>query len=281
MSGTGIITFILIISNFIFSYRGFVNRSFFEGYKFRVDRILVNKDYKRMVTSGFLHLDWAHLIFNMLSLYFFSGQVESVLGSSGLLIVYFVSLTGGNLLSLFIHRHHGDYSAVGASGAVGGVIFSCIALFPGMNIGFFLIPVAIPAWIYGLAYILFTIYAIRSRNDNVGHDAHLGGILLGMITGLLLYPAAFAENYLTILLIIIPIIVFIFLIIKRPQALLVDNHYYKSHHDHYSIDHKYNEERAHRQKELDRILDKISRKGMSSLTASEKQALKEYSKKDM
>src|SRR5215510_14928409 len=116
MTPTGSLTFLIIILNVIFSYRGFTNSLFFESYMFQVDKILVNRDYKRLITSGFLHVSWTHLIFNMLSLYFFSGSVEALLGPIGFVAIYFGSLIGGNLLSLFIHRQHSDYSAVGASG---------------------------------------------------------------------------------------------------------------------------------------------------------------------
>src|SRR5215203_3603699 len=104
MTDTGIIGLILIIANIVFSYKGFTNESFFEGYKFQVDRILINKDYKRLFTSGFLHVSWTHLIFNMISLYAFSGLIESNLGGLKFLIIYFASLVGGDLLSLFVHR---------------------------------------------------------------------------------------------------------------------------------------------------------------------------------
>src|SRR5664279_1898625 len=177
MTNTGIITLILIIVNIAFSYKGFTNETFFEGYKFEVDRILINKDYKRLVTSGFLHVSWTHLILNMFSLYAFSGSIESDLGGLQFLLIYFVSLVGGNLLCLFIHRNHGDYSAVGASGAVSGIIFASIALYPGMGIGFFGLPFSIPGWLYGILYVLYSIYGIKSGKDNIGHEAHLGGAL--------------------------------------------------------------------------------------------------------
>jgi membrane associated rhomboid family serine protease len=276
---TGIIGFILIIANIAFSYKGFTNATFFDGYKFEVDRILINKDYKRLVTSGFLHVSWTHLIFNMLSLYFFSGLVESNLGGVKFLIIYFVSLVGGDLLSLYIHRNHGDYNAVGASGAVCGIIFASIALFPGMGIGFFGLPFSIPAWLYGILYVLFSIYGIRSNKDNIGHDAHLGGALIGMSVALILEPSALLENYVTILIIALPALAFIYLIITKPQILLIDNFYFKKHKNHYSVDHKYNEEKNNNQKEIDSILDKISKKGMDSLSRKEKEKLKAYSEK--
>jgi membrane associated rhomboid family serine protease len=277
MDKTGIFGFILIIINVAFSYKGFTNGLFFDGYKFEVDKILINKDYKRLVTSGFLHVSWTHLIFNMISLYAFSGLLETQIGGGKFLIVYFASLIGGDLLSLFVHKNHGDYNAVGASGAVSGIIFASIALFPGMGVGFFGLPFSIPSWLYGILYILYSIYGIKSSKDNIGHDAHLGGALVGMTVALLIQPAAFLENYLTILVIAVPTIVFIYLIITRPQILLVDNFYFKTHKNYYSVDHKYNEEKVTKQKEIDKILDKINKKGIESLNSKEKEILKQFS----
>ncbi|HVE62096.1 MAG TPA: rhomboid family intramembrane serine protease [Chitinophagaceae bacterium] len=277
MTDTGIIGLVLIIANFACSYRGFTSEAFFDTYKFQIDKILINKDYKRLITSAFLHVSWLHLIFNMLSLHAFSGIIEDSLGGVKFLIIYFASSVGGDLLSLFVHRNHADYSSVGASGAICGIIFASIALFPGMGIGFFGLPFSIPGWLYGILYIAFSIYGIKSNKNNIGHEAHLGGALIGMAVALFMQPSAFADNYLTILVITVPSIAFIYLIITRPQILLVDNFYFKTHKNYYSIDHKYNAEKNTRQQEIDKILDKISRKGMSSLTNKEKEKLKEHS----
>jgi membrane associated rhomboid family serine protease len=261
----------------IFSYRGLNNQPFFEAYMFEVNKILIKKDYKRIISSGFLHVSWTHLIFNMISLLIFSGAVESALGGFKFLIIYFASLIGGNLLSLLIHRHHGDYTAVGASGAICGIIFASIALFPGMNVGIFFLPISFPGWLYGLIFVLYSIYGIRSKKDNVGHEAHLGGALIGMVVALLMEPIAFVENTSTILIIAIPTILFIYLVVTRPHILLVDNLFFKNHQDFYSIDHKYNADKHLQQKEIDRILDKINKRGIRSLTSSERSKLKRFS----
>ena len=276
MTNSGILGLILIVANIVFSYKGFASDLFFEQYKFEVDKILIFKDYKRLITSGFLHVSWMHLIFNMISLYAFSGLIEMTLGGLRFLIIYFASLIGGYLLSLFVHRHDADYSSVGASGAICGVMFASIALFPGFGVGLFFIPVSIPGWAFGILFVLFSMYGIKSKKDNIGHDVHLGGALIGMAVALIMQPSALIENYLTILLIAVPSIAFIYLIITRPHILLIDNFYFKTHQKYYTIDEKYNVEKNNRQQEIDRILEKINKKGMNSLSKEEKEKLEEY-----
>lgn len=272
------LSFLLIIANFIVSWKGFNDRNFYERYEFSIEKILIYKQYHRLITSGFLHVNWMHLIFNMIAVYFFSASVEFFFGPLQFLLIYFISMIGGDLLSLFIHRYDNGYSSVGASGAVAGVIFAAIAVFPGMRMGLFLIPIAIPAWIFGLAYVLYSIYGVRSRRDNVGHESHLAGALIGMLLGIAMFPASLKENYFAILVIAIPSIVFIYIILTRPHILLIDNNYFKKHKRYYSIDQKYNAEKIDKEKEVDRILEKIGRKGMKSLTQKERQILENHSK---
>jgi membrane associated rhomboid family serine protease len=276
MNNTGFISLGIIIANFFFSYKGFYNRVFFDKYAFVVERILLFKEYWRLITSGFLHVSWQHLLFNMISLAGFSWLLEEDLGGWSFLLIYFGSLIGGDLLSLFIHRNNGDYSSVGASGAICGVIFASIALYPGMNINFLgLFPIA--GWLYGLVYILYAIYGIKSRNDNIGHDAHLGGALIGMMIAIALEPQAMWANFATIIAIAVPAVFFMYVIITKPHVLLIDNFFYKQHHVFADIDDKYIYDRASRQRELDTILDKIHKKGMHSLTKAEKEKLERYS----
>jgi len=273
------VTFFLIIANIIVSYNGFTKASFFDDYKFDVDKILIGKDYKRLITSGFLHVSWTHLIFNIISLYAFSAPVQSNFGPYGFFFIYMISLLGGSLLDLYIHRNHGDYTAAGASGAVCGIIFAAIAVYPGMDIGIIFLPIFIPGWIFGIVYVLYTIYGIKSDSDNIGHAAHLGGALIGMFVALLMQPIAFRANYVTILIILIPILIFMYFLINKPSFLLIGNKSIASPKKYYSIEHKYHEERVARQKEIDRILEKINKRGVDSLTKQEKQMLDEYAKR--
>ncbi len=272
------ITTIIILINFLVSYKGFKNQLFYNKYTFTIDGVKLQKDYKRLITSGFLHVSWMHLIFNMIALYFFSSSLEAYIGIANFLIIYFAGLLGGNLVSLFIHRFDSGYSSVGASGAVLAVMFSSIALFPGMSIGLFLLPVSLPGWFFGLAYVLFSIYGIRSRSNNIGHDAHLGGGLAGMVVAVLLYPSIFTVNYFTILIITVPAIAFILFIIYKPEALLIDNLFYKKSH-YLTQEDKYNLRKRSKQKQMDDLLEKIHKRGINSLSQKEKEFLEKYSKR--
>jgi membrane associated rhomboid family serine protease len=280
MANIGLITLVIIIVNFVFTYKGLKDSSVFHQYSFDVDHILIYKDYKRLVTSGFLHLNWAHFGFNMLSLFLFSTAIELQISGGMFLFIYFASLIGGNLFSLYIHRNHGDYSAVGASGAVCGIVFSAIALLPDIQIGIFLVPAKIPGWLFGLLYVLYSIYGIKSKKDNIGHEAHLGGALIGMILAIIMHPSAIRDNYGTILVILIPTVFFIYMIVTRPYLLLIDNNFFKKKKKNWSIDHLYVASKASEQQQIDSVLDKIHKSGIGSLTKIEKQILDRYSKSD-
>lgn len=267
---------IIILINFLVSYKGFKDRDFYRRYAFEIDAIKIQKDYKRFITSGFLHVNWTHLIFNMIALFLFSAGLESYIGSINFIIIYMAGLIGGDLLSLFIHRFDSGYSSVGASGAIMAVMFASIALMPGMRIGLFLLPIALPGWLFGLAYVLFSIYGIKSRSNNIGHDAHLGGGLAGMLTAIILNPSILAVNLITILIIALPAIAFILFIVYKPEALLIDNFFFKKKH-YLTIEDKYNLSKRNKQLQLDDLLEKIHKKGMNSLSKREKEFLEKYS----
>ena len=279
MNETRIIAVLLILINLIFTYQGLRNQDFFDRFKFDVDHILVHKDYKRLITSGFLHVNWLHFIFNMYTLYTFSANIEIHLGILAFSIIYFSSLIGGDLFSLFVHRNHGEYTAVGSSGAISGIVFATIILSPGMELSLLFIPIYIPAWLFGLVYVMYTIYGVKSKRDNIGHEAHLGGLIIGTLITLIMHPAILINNIFTVLIIILPSLGFILFVLFKPQALLIDNLFFKNHDVHLTIDHRYNLEKAKQQKEIDAILYKISAKGMNSLSESEKEKLEIYSKK--
>ncbi|MFL5728581.1 MAG: rhomboid family intramembrane serine protease [Cytophagaceae bacterium] len=276
MQDFGIIALIILLVNVVVSYKGLKSHSYFDKYSFQVDKILINKEYRRLITSGFLHVSWTHLLFNMASFYCFSFALGAEFGIAKFLLIYFCSLIGGNLFCLYIHRNHGDYSAAGASGAISGLIFASIVIFPDMEVGMLFLPIHIPTWIYGLTYVLISIYGIRSQSDNIGHEAHLGGGLVGLLIAIGLEPGSVVHNYLPILLIVIPSAVFIYFILTKPAFLLVDN-YFQKNREIYDVDDNYNYEKRLDEKELDRLLDKIHQKGINSLSKREKEKLEQLS----
>lgn len=216
---TEIVTLALIAANILISYKGFRDASFFDRNLFEVGRVLHHREYGRLFMSGFLHVDWTHLLFNMFSLYSFSAIMEQILGPVNVLIIYFASLFGGDLLALFIHRRHPGYRAVGASGAVSGVIFAAIAIVPDIHVSLFLIPIGIPGWLFGICYVIYSMYGIRTSAGNIGHEAHLGGALVGLVTAVLIVPAVLKHNTLPVTLIGVAGTVFLLLMVFRPDLL--------------------------------------------------------------
>ncbi len=195
----------LIIANILVSIKGFNDYSFLDKYKFRVDKIL-NGEKIRMFSSGFLHVDWLHLGFNMYALYLFGDIVAAHLGNIQFIIIYLGSLLAGNLYSLSYHKSESYYSAVGASGAVSGIIYSAILLYPDMSLMMFPLPIPIPGYIFGVGYLLYSIYGMKKQLGNIGHSAHLGGAIGGFALTLLLYPELFVLNKIIVILLAVPII---------------------------------------------------------------------------
>jgi membrane associated rhomboid family serine protease len=221
MEKIGLVTLSIMIANGLISYKGFNDRVFFERNLFQVNKVLQGKEYHRLLMSGFLHGDWAHLIFNMISFYSFADSLETFLGPVKFLIIYFASLIGGDILALIIHKNHGYYRAVGASGAVCGVIFAAITLMPGLSLSFLILPtLPIPGWIFGIGYALYTIYGIKTSTGNIGHEAHLGGALIGLLTAVILVPDVLETNLNTILLISIPSLIFVIVLVVKPEVLI-------------------------------------------------------------
>jgi membrane associated rhomboid family serine protease len=195
----------IIVANVLMSYKGFNDLSFFRKYEFHVGSIRAGEQI-RMISSGFLHVDMAHLLFNMLTLYFFAPVVISYLGVFSFVLVYFGSLIFGSLLTMLLHKEDYNYRAVGASGAVTGVLYSAILLRPDMMLGlFFVIP--IPAYLFGIVYLLYSIYGMKAKNDNIGHTAHFGGAIGGYLITLLRNPQLLEEQTLMVVLLAIPIVI--------------------------------------------------------------------------
>lgn len=191
---------VIIALNLIISFKGFNDLSFFRKYEFHVGSIRAGEQV-RMFSSGFLHVDIAHLAFNMLTLYLFAPYVISGLGSFTFLMIYAGSLILGNLLTMALHKNDYSYRAVGASGAVIGVVYAAILVQPALEIYF------MPGYIFGIIYLLYSIYGMKSKSDNIGHTAHFGGAVGGYLITLSRVPEMITENTQTVIILAIPIII--------------------------------------------------------------------------
>jgi len=271
----------IIVFTGYWSYRGFKDDWFREKYIFSPAEILRDKQYYRLITSGFLHANWVHFIFNMYSMYSFGSVIERIFGVPTFLAIYFSSILGGNLLSLYLHRYH-EYRALGASGGVCGVIFAAIFLLPGTDVMLFLIPIPIPAPVFAVLFILVSYYGLRRQVGNIGHDAHLGGALIGLAVTAVLYPASISRSPALFSIVAGLTIMLLIYTYKRPLALPAANPFTRRHRQEAKRSREKRREEKDRilqEERIDRLLEKISQSGMDSLTESEEKQLREISRK--
>ena len=269
--------YLVILATGIVSYFGFRDWEVEAKCIFNPERILGGKEYRRLVTSAFLHADWRHLILNMISLFFFGPAIEFFLGRTQFLVIYFGAVIGGNLLSLYVHRHH-EYRAYGASGGVCGIMFAYILLFPGASIASFYFPVPVPGWLYAIGYILFSFYGMKEHNrGNIGHDAHLGGAIIGFLLTAALSPDHVRQNlkvFLIVLGVALALLVYLWV---NPLFLPVASFFNRATRTRGKSSSLPGHKRESLQ--LDAVLEKISKSGMESLTSEEKNLLGQVSAK--
>lgn len=190
---------IIIAATCIISYVAFTNQELFDKYKFNVGAIRQKKEYIRLLSAGFLHADFMHLLLNMYVLYMFSQPIFETFGNFGFLAIYFGSILLGNLFSLYLYKNQSWYSAIGASGGVSGIIFASVAMFPDViQIGIIFLPpeFSLPGYIFGFLYFGYSVYMMLNpkQNDNIGHAAHIGGAIFGLLFVVASQPAVALQN---------------------------------------------------------------------------------------
>ncbi len=141
-----------------------------------------------LITSGLIHKDWMHLLFNMFSFYFFAFNLEVTIGHWQFGALYMASLVLSDLPSVVKHKNDFWYNSLGASGAISAVIFSYILYSPMSTMMIMPLPIPIPAIIFGVLYLVYCSYASRYSRDNINHDAHLFGALCGIFITIILNP---------------------------------------------------------------------------------------------
>lgn len=184
------VTLILIILNVLIgAYTMLSDPSLLDRWAFKPYQFAHDGEYWRALTAGFVHVGLAHLAFNMITLYFFGPWIEGLLGPARFLAIYFGSEVAANMLTLLKHKDNPGYSAVGASGAISGVLFSFCLFQPFAMLGvMFVIPM--PAILFAVLYVVGSIYASKQGGGRIAHEAHLGGALGGVLLTLLVYPDA-------------------------------------------------------------------------------------------
>lgn len=278
MATPGIITLLLILIIVTVSYRGMIHLKLYQTYQLNTERLLVHKEYYRLFTSGFLHVGWWHLALNMIALYGFGRLVEMEAGIFGLLLIFIIGLLTGNLMGLYLNRRNKDYSQVGTSCAVNAILFAGITMVPDRGFSMMFLPFQMPGWLFGLIFMFLTLYTLKSERSEIGQAAHAGAGMVGVLLGIIFYPPVLQQNVVSILLLLIPAAIVFLISILRPTWLGTDRFFFKREKKYFSVDDQYREERKDKQLELDELLEKISRKGMNSLSRKERQRLEELSK---
>ena len=194
------ILLIIILITVGFSIKAFNDRAMLDKMMYIPYDCKHNGNYYRIITHTLIHADWAHLIFNMFSLYFLGNMLLNQTAyppadiDDGLIATYgpllgqfhflFLYLLGGLFATLIPYLRNKDnpsYRSLGASGAVSAVIFGAIMWNPGMELMLIFIPIPIPAFIFGPLYLLYEYYADKKGTSGIAHDAHIGGAIFGVV----------------------------------------------------------------------------------------------------
>jgi membrane associated rhomboid family serine protease len=186
---------LIFLVTIISSIAAFTNPQMHRDWMLHPYSFVHRKRYQTLITSGLIHGDWGHLIFNMVTFFYFAFGLEevmsSVAGGVGHLffgLLYLMGMMLSDVSSIVKHRNDPSYYSLGASGAISAVLFSFILFEPAMKISMIFIPIPIPAPIFAVLYIIYSIWASRRNHDNINHEAHLWGALFGLILTMIFFP---------------------------------------------------------------------------------------------
>jgi membrane associated rhomboid family serine protease len=192
------ITLLIVAVTAITSFLAFSNHTLFDKLIFWPYRIWRNNEWYRLISCSFIHADLSHLLFNMIALYSFGINVESYFGQifhgKGLtlyVVMYFGAVASADVYNLFTRKDDFYYRSLGASGGVSAVVFASILFDPFSKIYIMFIPIGIPAFVFGVLYLLYCAYMAKRGGDNIGHVAHFSGSIFGFI-----FPIIFAPELL-------------------------------------------------------------------------------------
>lgn len=152
----------------------------------------------QLLSSGFIHADGTHLAFNMITLFFFGPVLERTLGTAFFLSLYISGLIVSSVPSLIRHRNNPNYASLGASGGVEAVIFSFILFYPFEKLYLFFIPIGIPAILFGVLFLAYSLFESNRQGGRINHDAHIAGAIWGVLFSIGVVPRA-VDHFLTML----------------------------------------------------------------------------------
>lgn len=193
--------FIILINILTGLYSIFMDESLMGRMAFRPKRIRKDREYYRFITAGFVHAGLGHLAFNLITFFYFGPYLELRMGSAAFILVYFGSLLTAHGAVYYAHRNDESYSAVGASGAISGILFAFSLFNPFRQIVLFgLLP--IPAWLFAIGFVALSIYAMKKQATRgsgwIAHEAHLGGALGGLLLTIMIEPRSLG-NFLSLI----------------------------------------------------------------------------------
>ena len=189
------LTILLILITVVISFSAWNKPQLMDRLIFNPYLIKNKNQYYRFISSGFIHLDQGHLIFNMMTFYFFGRNVEFIFqglfgeftGNLLFIALYFLGIIASDLPTFFKHKDNYLYNALGASGGVSSVLF-CSIIFQPLNKICLFFAICMPGFILGILYLIYSYYSGKKSQDNINHDAHLWGALFGILFAILIKP---------------------------------------------------------------------------------------------
>ena len=188
------VALVIFIFTLITSFYGlYVNQNLNQQFMLHPYSMVRGKRIFTVLTSGLIHADLGHLLFNMLTYFFFAFQLEGIIGHWQFALLYVAGLILSDIPTIMKHKNNPGYYSLGASGAISAVLFSFILFLPKTKLFIFFIPIGIPAFIFGPLYLIYCVYASRNQYDRINHDAHFYGALSGILLTVLLYPGVISH----------------------------------------------------------------------------------------
>jgi membrane associated rhomboid family serine protease len=184
---------IILIVTIIVSVIGLSSPAFMARCLLIPYRVSHGSGYAGLITSGFVHADVAHMLFNLITYYSFAFSLESAIGPMMFVLLYFSAMLIGGLGTVYKQRNNPQYASLGASGAVLGVLFASLVYFPRQSVFLLILPIPIPAPLFAVGYLAYSWYSSRTPRGNINHDAHIFGALSGLAFVLVTDPTAFTA----------------------------------------------------------------------------------------